>query len=77
MFGAATVIGGQMNHRYISTVCGTALMLATSGAVIAADMAVKEPPPPAVWDWSGFYIGVGGSFTGPASTKRFKAYPTP
>src|SRR5580704_12665685 len=30
----------------------------------AADMAVKAPPPPptAVWDWSGFYIGGGGSF---------------
>jgi opacity protein-like surface antigen len=32
----------------------------------AADMAVKAPPPPptAVWDWSGFYIGGGGSFNG-------------
>jgi outer membrane immunogenic protein len=31
---------------------------------LAADMPVKAPPPapPAVWDWSGFYIGVGGSF---------------
>jgi outer membrane immunogenic protein len=29
----------------------------------AADMFVKAPPPPpAVWDWSGFYIGGGGSF---------------
>src|SRR3954469_8125879 len=27
-------------------------------------MAIKAPPPPppAVWDWSGFYIGVGGSY---------------
>jgi opacity protein-like surface antigen len=33
---------------------------------LAADMAVKAPPPPptAVWDWSGFYIGGGGSFNG-------------
>ena len=31
---------------------------------LAADMPVKAPPPApsAVWDWSGFYIGVGGSF---------------
>jgi opacity protein-like surface antigen len=30
----------------------------------AADMAVKAPPPPptAIWDWSGFYMGGGGSF---------------
>ena len=58
------VIGDQMNNRLISIVCGTALILATSGAVLAADMAVKalSPAPPAVWDWTGFYIGVGGSF---------------
>ncbi len=37
-------------------------MVATSSAMFAADMAVKAPPPPAVWDWSGFYVGVGGSF---------------
>ena len=53
-----------MNNRLISIVCGSALIVATSGVVFAADMAVKAPPPPppAVWDWSGFYIGVGGSF---------------
>jgi len=39
-------------------------MVTTSGAVFAADMAVKAPPlpAPAVWDWSGFYFGAGGSF---------------
>jgi opacity protein-like surface antigen len=49
----------------MSIVCGTSLILATSGTVFAADMAVKAPPPltlPAVWDWSGFYVGGGGSF---------------
>jgi opacity protein-like surface antigen len=54
-----------MNNRLMSIVCGNSLILATSGAVFAADMAVEAPPPvtlPAVWDWSGFYIGVGGSF---------------
>jgi hypothetical protein len=63
--GRPAVIGGQLNDRFMSIVCGTALILATSGAVFAADMAVKAPPPappPSVWGWSGSYIGVGGSF---------------
>jgi len=53
-----------MDSRLISIVCGSGLIVATSGLVFAADMAVKAPPPPppAVWDWSGFYIGVGGSY---------------
>lgn len=58
------VTGDQMDNRLISIVCGSGLIVATSGVVFAADMAVKAPPPPppAVWDWSGFYIGVGGSY---------------
>src|SRR5205809_7959435 len=53
-----------MISRLISIVCGSGLILATSGLVFAADMAVKAPPPPppAVWDWSGLSIGVGGSY---------------
>src|SRR5436190_10199085 len=53
-----------MIGRLIAIVCGSGLILATSGLVFAADMAVKAPPPPppAVWDWSGLYIGVGGSY---------------
>lgn len=51
-----------MNNRLISIVCGTALILATSSAVHAADMALKAPAPPPVWDWSGFSVGAGGSF---------------
>jgi hypothetical protein len=52
-----------MNNRLISIVCGTALVLTSSGAVFAAEMPVKAPPPPPpVWEWSGFYIGVGGGF---------------
>jgi hypothetical protein len=33
-------------------------------AAFAADMPLKAPaaPVPAIWDWSGFYIGAGGSF---------------
>jgi hypothetical protein len=33
-----------------------------STCVFAADMAVKAPPPAAVWDWGGFYFGAGGSY---------------
>jgi opacity protein-like surface antigen len=54
-----------MNNQLMSIVCGSALIAATSGGVFAADMAVKAlppAPPSAVWDWSGFYIGAGGSF---------------
>ena len=54
-----------MSKRTISIVSGVAFNVAASGFAFAADMAVKAPPPappPAVWDWSGFYIGVGGSF---------------
>jgi hypothetical protein len=49
-----------MDSRLISIVCASGLIVATSGVVFAADMAVKapSPPPPAVWD----YIGVGGSY---------------
>jgi opacity protein-like surface antigen len=54
---------GQMNSRLFSIVCGGALIVATSSAAFAADMVFKDPatPPPPVWDWSGFYGGVGGS----------------
>src|SRR5262245_41526289 len=55
-------MGAHMNNRFISIVCGAASILATSGAVFAAGTVFKCPPP-AVWDWSGFYIGVGGSFS--------------
>ncbi len=50
-----------MNVRLFSFVWGSALIVATSGAVLAADIAVKAPPPPAVWDTTGFYVGGGGS----------------
>ena len=36
-----------------------ALVLAPTAA-LAADLAVKAPPPVAIYDWTGFYIGVAG-----------------
>ena len=36
-----------------------ALVLAPT-AVLAADLAVKAPPPVAIYDWTGFYIGIAG-----------------
>src|SRR3954453_12102914 len=50
-----------MKKLRFSIVYGSALFVATSGAVLAADMSIK-PRPPALLDWSGFYIGGGGSF---------------
>ena len=38
-----------------------AIVMLASTSVFAADMPVKTPPP-TVWNWSGFYIGAGGSF---------------
>ena len=40
-----------------------ALTVLTSTTVFAGDMAVKAPPasPPTDWNWSGFYVGAGGS----------------
>ena len=41
----------------------TALLFGTTAAV-AADLPVKVPPPIAIYDWTGFYVGIsaGGSF---------------
>ncbi|HZE55742.1 MAG TPA: outer membrane protein [Bradyrhizobium sp.] len=45
--------------KNIILVAITALVLAPT-AVSAADLAVKAPPPVAIYDWTGFYIGVSG-----------------
>jgi outer membrane immunogenic protein len=47
-----------MRNSLISVFAGTGLSLAASGFAVAADMAVKAPPPPApVYGWTGFYVG--------------------
>src|SRR4029078_2888984 len=61
----STVTGGQMSNRVVSIICGRGLIVSPRRAVFAADMAFKalpSAPPPAAWNWSGFYIGVGGSY---------------
>jgi opacity protein-like surface antigen len=45
--------------RKLAIAVGASATLA-SASVFAADVAVKAPPP-AVWNWSGFYAGAGGS----------------
>jgi outer membrane immunogenic protein len=49
-----------MRNRAISSLLGAAFILSASGSAIAADMAVKAPPPlPApVLTWTGFYGGI-------------------
>jgi opacity protein-like surface antigen len=50
-----------MNNRLISTICVSVLAVASSGACLANGTAVKSLPPE-VGNWSGLYIGVGGSY---------------
>ena len=55
-----------MRSTWLSTAAATAL-LATSGSVLAADLAIRKAPPPPlipVYNWTGFYIGgnVGGAW---------------
>jgi outer membrane immunogenic protein len=40
-------------------------LAALSGAASAADMAVKAPyaPPPPLWSWTGFYVGINGGYS--------------
>jgi opacity protein-like surface antigen len=45
--------------RKLAIAVGASATLASASA-FAADVAVKAAPPP-VWDWSGFYVGAGGS----------------
>jgi outer membrane immunogenic protein len=54
--------------------------LAIGGPAIAADMALKAPPPPpAAYSWTGWYVGLnaGGSFGRAADSSTFFAPPIP
>jgi outer membrane immunogenic protein len=55
-----------MRNKLISSLAGAAFSFGASGLALAADMAVKAPPPaPApVYNWTGWYAGVnvGASF---------------
>ena len=43
----------------------TTILAALTGSAVAADMAVKAPPPaplPVIYNWTGFYIGANGGW---------------
>ncbi len=48
-----------MRNSLVSIFAGAGFSLAASGFALAADMAVKAPPPPPapVYSWTGFYVG--------------------
>src|ERR1700730_12791773 len=51
------IVGNNMRKQLLSTAAAVAITTAISGPGAAADRPVKAPPPPALWDWSGFYLG--------------------
>jgi outer membrane immunogenic protein len=65
--GVATVLGAGMRKLFIASVCGLAALAAGAGAN-AADMVVKAPPPPAIYDWSGGYVGLNAGIDWGSST---------
>jgi outer membrane immunogenic protein len=49
-----------MRNKLVSSLAGAVFSFAASGLAVAADMAVKAPPPAppaAYYNWTGFYIG--------------------
>ena len=48
--------------RGLTVLLGTALL---GGVASAADIPVKAPyrPPPPVWSWTGFYLGINGGYS--------------
>ena len=49
--------------RILKVTLGAIAAVTIAGSALAADMAIKAPPPPApVWSWTGFYIGANGGW---------------
>jgi outer membrane immunogenic protein len=60
-----------MASRVISSLFGAAFVVTAGGIAFAADMPVKAPyaPAPAVYNWTGWYVGVNaGASMGNAKT---------
>ena len=53
-----------MMKKFLLATVGSVALLGMAVPALAADMAVKAPPPaplPVIYDWSGFYIGANGA----------------
>ena len=50
-----------MNRRFLRS--ASALPVLFAGPAVAADMALKAPPPPTVFSWTGFYVGLNAGGT--------------
>src|SRR5581483_1515830 len=52
-----------MRHSIKLLMAAAVASISFAGVASAADMAVKAPPPPPIFNWTGFYIGgfVGGA----------------
>ena len=51
--------------RFLLASVGWIALLGMAAPALAADMAVKAPPPaplPVIYNWSGFYIGANGGW---------------
>jgi outer membrane immunogenic protein len=59
----------------MTTALMTTALVALAGvnAANAADMALKAPPPPAGYNWTGFYIGANGGYSWGKASSSFTA----
>ena len=51
--------------RFLLATVGSVALLGMAAPALAADMAVKAPPPaplPMIYNWSGFYVGANGGW---------------
>ncbi len=54
-----------MMKKFLLATVGSIALLGMAAPALAADMAVKAPPPaplPVIYNWSGFYIGGNGGW---------------